>query len=240
MKKKIIISIIVVLVLFIAGSVFYVLTNIDSIVKAAIEKYGSEATKTAVRVSSVKIKLANGEGALRGLTIADPPGFSFPSIMTLDDISVRIAVKTVTHTPIVIDNVLVSGPEVFYEMKEDGTANIDVLRKNLASGPSQEAKPKQASKGKEIRLRIRKFVFEKGKVHVRVPKVADKPYTLDLARLELTDIGKQNGATPEEVGRIVAAALAEETAKAVAEAGGQRLLQKGAEDLLNKYLNRSK
>lgn len=240
MKKKIIISIIVVLVLFIAGSVFYVLTNIDSIVKAAIEKYGSEATKTAVRVSSVKIKLADGEGALRGLTIADPPGFSFPSIMTLDDISVRIAVKTVTHTPIVIDNVLVSGPEVFYEMKEDGTANIDVLRKNLASGPSQEAKPKQASKGKEIRLRIRKFVFEKGKVHVRVPKVADKPYTLDLARLELTDIGKQNGATPEEVGRIVAAALAEETAKAVAEAGGQRLLQKGAEDLLNKYLNRSK
>lgn len=240
MKKKIIISIIVVLVLFIAGSVFYVLTNIDSIVKAAIEKYGSEATKTAVRVSSVKIKLADGEGALRGLTIADPPGFSFPSIMTLDDISVRIAVKTVTHTPIVIDNVLVSGPEVFYEMKEDGTANIDVLRKNLASGPSQEAKPKQASKGKEIRLRIRKFVFEKGKVHVRVPKVADKPYILELARLELTDIGKQNGATPEEVGRIVAAALAEETAKAVAEAGGQRLLQKGAEDLLNKYLNRSK
>ncbi len=241
MKKKIIISIVVLLVLFIAGSVFYVLTNIDSIVKAAIEKYGSEATKTAVRVSSVKIKLTDGEGGLRGLTIADPPGFSFPSIMTLGDISVRIAVKTVTHTPIVIDNVLVSGPEVFYEMKEDGTANIDVLRKNLASGSSPEAKPaKTSKKGKEVRLRIRKFVFEKGKVHVRVAKVADKPYTLELPRLELTDIGKQNGATPEEVGRIVATALAEETAKAVAQSGGKRLLQKGTEDLLNKYLNPNK
>jgi uncharacterized protein involved in outer membrane biogenesis len=238
MKKKIIISIVVAIALFIAGSVFYVLTNLDSIVKAAIEKYGSEATKTAVHVSSVRIKLSNGEGALRGLTIADPPGFSFPSIMTLDDVSVRIAVKTVTHTPIVIDNVLVSGPEVFYEMKEDGTANIDVLRKNLASGPSREAQPKKASKGKEIRLRIRKFVFEKGKVHVRVAKLGDS--TLDLARLELNDIGKQNGATPDEVGRIVATALAEETAKAVAKSGGQRLLQKGAEDLLNKYLNHNK
>ncbi len=241
MKKKIIISIIIALVLFIAGSVIYVLTNIDSIVKAAIEKYGSEATKTAVRVSSVKIKLTDGEGGLRGLTIADPPGFSFPSIMTLGDISVRIAVKTVTHTPIVIDNVLVSGPEVFYEMKEDGTANIDVLRKNLASGPSPEAKPaKTVTKGKEVRLRIRKFVFEKGKVHVRVAKVADKPYTLDLARIELTDIGQQKGATPEEVGRIVATALAEETAKAVAQSGGKRLIQKGTEDLLNKYLKGSK
>ncbi len=241
MKKKIIISIIVVLVMFIAGSVIYVLTNIDSIVKAAIEKYGSEATKTAVRVSSVKIKLADGEGSLRGLTIADPPGFSFPSILTLGEVSLRIAVKSSTGTPVVIDNVLISGPEVFYEMKEDGTANVNVLRKNLApSGASAEEKPKKAAKGKEVKLRIRKLVFEKGKVHVRVPKVADKPYILELPRIELTDIGKQNGATPEEVGRIVAAALAEETAKAVAQSSGQHLLQKGTEDLLNKYLNRSK
>lgn len=236
MKKKIIISIVIALVLFIAGSVIYVLTNIDSIVKAAIEKFGSEATKTSVRVSSVKIKLADGEGALRGLTIADPPGFSFPFIMTLGEVSLRIAVKSITGTPVVIDNVLISGPEVFYEMKDDGTANVDVLRKNLASGPSQEAKPKQTAKGKEVRLRIRKLVFEKGKVHVRIAKVADRPNTLDLARIELTDIGGQKGATPEEVGRIVATALAEETAKAVAQSGGQRLLQKGAEDLLNKYL----
>ena len=239
MKKKIIISLVVALVLVIAGTVFTVLTNLDSIVKAAIEKYGSEATKTAVRVSSVKIKLTNGEGALRGLTIADPPGFSFPSIMTLDDISIRIEVKSITRTPIVIDNILVSGPEVFYEMKEDRTANVDVLKKNLTpSGPSQEAKPKKSSKGKEVRLRIRKLVFEKGKVHVRVAKLGDKPYILELPRLELIDIGKQRGATPEEIGRIVASALAEETGQAVAKSGGQRLLRKGAEDLLNRYRNK--
>ncbi len=236
MKKKIIISIIAALVLFIAGSVIYVLTNIDSIVKAAIEKYGSEATKTAVRVSSVKIKLTDGEGGLRGLTIADPPGFSFPSIISLGEVSLRIAVKSITQTPVVIDNVLISGPEVFYEMKEDASSNVDALRKNLASGPSREEKPIKAAKGKEVRLRIRKLVFEKGKVHVRIAKVADRPNTLDLARIELTDIGGQKGATPEEVGRIVATALAEETAKAVAQSGGQRLLQKGTEELLNKYL----
>ena len=138
MKKKIIISIVLALILAIAGTAVYVFTNLNSIVKAAIEKYGSQATKTAVRVSSVKIKLSNGEGAVLGLTVANPSGFSFPSIITLDDISIRIEVKSVTSTPLVIDNILVSGPEVFYEMKEDGTANVDILKKNLTSGPSRE------------------------------------------------------------------------------------------------------
>ncbi len=240
MKKKIVL-ILIALLLVAAGAVFYILTNLDSLVKDAIEKYGSAAVKTAVRVSSVRIKLADGAGALRGLTIADPPGFSFPFVMTLDTVSVRIAVPSVARTPVVIDQVLVSGPEVFYEMKEDRTANVDVLRKNLApSGPAPDTKPKKTAKGKEVRLRIKKLVFEQGKVHVRIAKLGDKPYTLELARLELNDIGGPKGATPEEVGRVVASALAEETAKTVAKSGGQRLLQKGAEGMLNRYLKQNR
>jgi hypothetical protein len=237
MKKKFIIFIVLALILAVAGTAVYVLRNLDSIVKAAIEKYGSQAAKTAVRVSSVKIKLSNGEGAVLGLTVANPAGFSFPSIITLDDISVRIAAKSVTNTPIVIDTILVSGPEVFYEMKENGTANVDTLKKNLTSS-SREEPPQKSPKGKEIKLHVRKLVFEKGKVHVRVAKLMDKPYTVELPRLELSDIGKHGGATPAEIARIIATALAEESAKAVARAQGDRLLRKGAENLLDKYLNK--
>ncbi len=242
MKKKIIIVIVLVLILAVAGAITYVLTNLDSLVKAAIEKYGSEATKTAVRVSSVKITLKSGEGAVHGLVIANPPGFPSPSIMTLNNISARIAVDSITGTPIVIDNILISGPEVFYDMKEDGTSNVDILKKNLASsGPPREEQPQKGAKGKERRLRIRKLVFEKGKIHVHVAKVLEKPYVVDLPRLELTDIGKQNGATPDEIGRAVVSALTDEaakSAKAAAQAQGKQLLQKGAEDLLQKYLNK--
>jgi len=237
MKKKITIFIVLALILAVAGTAVYVLTNLNSIVKAAIEKYGSQATKTAVRVSSVQIKLGSGEGAVRGLRVANPSGFFSPSIITLDDISVRIAKKSVTSTPMVIDNILISGPEVFYEMKEDGTANLDILKKNLATSAPKE-QPQKSSKGKEIKLRVRKLVFEKGKVHVRVAQLLDKPYIVELPRLELTDIGKHNGATPAEIARIMATALAEETAKAVAKTQGKRLLRKGAEDLLKKYLNK--
>ena len=238
MKKKIIIFVALALVLAIAGTAVYVLTNLNSLVKAAIEKYGSQATKTAVRVSSVKIKLSNGEGAVLGLSVANPSGFFFPSIITLDDISVRIAVKLVTSTPVVIDSILISGPEVFYEMKEDRTANVDILKKNLASGSSRAEEPQKGPKGKKLKLRIRKLVFEKGKVHVRVAKLMDKPYVVELPRLELADIGGRGGATPAEIARTIAAALAEASAQAVARTQGERLLRKGAEDLLHKYLNK--
>ncbi len=238
MKKKIIIFIVLALILAVAGTV-YVLTNLNSIVKAAIEKYGSQTTKTAVRVSSVKIKLGNGEGAVSGLKVANPSGFFSPSVITLDDISARIEVNSVTSTPLVIDTILISGPEVFYEMKENGTANVDILKKNLTpSGSPAEEHPQKSPKEKVVKLRVRKLVFEKGKVHVRIAKLADKPYTVELPRLELTDIGKHGGATPAEIARIMATALVEETAKAVARTQGGRLLRKGAEDLLNKYLNK--
>jgi hypothetical protein len=236
---EIIIFIALAFVLAVAGTAVSVLANLNAIVKAAIEKYGSEAAKTPVRVSSVKIKLRSGEGSVLGLTVANPSGFFSPSIIMLENISVRIAVNSVTSTPIVIDNILISGPEVFYEMKEDGTTNVDTLKKNLTtSGPSREEQPQKSPEGKEIKLRVMKLVFEKGKVHVRVAKLMDKPYTVELPRLELTDIGRHNGATPAEIARIMATALAEETVKAVARTQGERLLRKGGEDLLNKYLNK--
>jgi hypothetical protein len=238
MKKKIILSLILVILLAVVGALLYVFTNLDAIVKAAIEKYGSQATKTAVRVSSVKILLSEGEGAVHGLTIADPPGFTAPSIMKLNDIDVRIAVNSVTGNPIVIDRILISGPEVFYEMKENGTANVDVLKKNLAKGSPGEEKAQKKSKGKEIRLRVKRLVFEKGRIHVSIAKLLEKPYVIDLPRVELTDIGRNNGATPSEIARIMATALAEETVKAVARTQGERLLRKETEKLLNKYLNK--
>jgi hypothetical protein len=53
----------------------------------------------------------------------------------------------------------------------------------------------------------------------------------------LTDISR-GGATPAEIALIMATAPAEETVKAVARTQGEMLIRKGAEDLLNEYLNK--
>ncbi len=237
-KGKIVLFLILAVLLFIAGSVIYVLTNLNSIVKQAIEKYGSEATKTTVSVSSVDIKLAAGQGAIRGLDVANPTGFTAPSIFRLHNIAIRIDVKSVTKTPIVIQDIRITAPEVFYEMNKSGASNLDSLTKNLQSSQGEEQKQpaEKKAKGKEVRLFIRKLTLEQGKVEARIAALGDKPIMLDLPRLELTDIGRNGGATPSDVAKTVATALAEETARVVARSQGEKYMRKGAEDLLKKYL----
>jgi uncharacterized protein involved in outer membrane biogenesis len=239
MKKGRIMPIIVlVLGLAVAGSVIYVLTSIDVIVKTAIEKYGSQATKTDVNVSSVNIRLSAGAGAITRLTVANPPGFSSRNIFSLGNISTRIDVKSVARSPVVIQEVRITGPEVFYEINQAGTSNLDVLKKNLERSPAKKAPEEKKSGGKEIKLFIRKLVFEKGRVEVRVAALSERPFIVDLPRLELKDIGRNGGATPAAVATTISAELAREAARAVARSQGEQYLRRGAEDLLKRYLRK--
>ena len=75
MIKKILIGVVVLLVI-VAAAIYFLFSNLDSIVKAMIEKYGTEAAQSDVRVDSVKISLTTGEASLGGLSVANPKGFS--------------------------------------------------------------------------------------------------------------------------------------------------------------------
>jgi hypothetical protein len=237
-KGRIILIIAAVLALVVAGAVLYFSMNINSIVKAAIEKYGSQVLKTGVHVSSVKILLSSGEGAINGLTVKNPPGFFSPNIFRLGNISTRIEVGSVTKTPIVIDDIRISGPEVSYEMNSTGTTNLDVLKKNLPGAGGGPTKEPGEAKEKETKLFIRRLVIEQGRVEVRIAAPGSKPVIVDLPRLELTDIGRNGGATPAQVTNTLVTALAEQTAEVVARTQGERYLRKGAEDLLKRYLGK--
>ena len=57
---------VVVLLVVLVGIVFYVVSSLDSIVAAAIEKYGSQATQTPVQVSAVNIDLKSGRLTRQG------------------------------------------------------------------------------------------------------------------------------------------------------------------------------
>jgi uncharacterized protein involved in outer membrane biogenesis len=232
-KGRIFLIIAAVLLLAIGGAIYYVFSNINFIVKDAIEKYGSLATKTPVRVSSVDIQLSSGAASIAGVTVANPNGFSAPNIFSLGNISTRIDPKSVTKSPVVIENIRITGPEVFYEMNKSGKSNLDALTKNL-QGP--EKKPIEKKEKKEVKLSIRKLVIEKGRVEALVAALGEKPIMVELPRLELANLGGKSGATPEEIATTVSLALAEQTAKAVARTQAEKYLKKGAEGLLKRYL----
>lgn len=225
-------------ILAVGGLVFYAFRNISAIVEAAIEKYGSRVIGVNVDVSAVRIRPSSGEGSISGLTVANPPGFSSPHIFTLDDISVRLMPDSVAKSPIVIDEIRVSRPEVFYEMNSRGRSNLDVIRKKIETAAGRKPSPERNGQDKEVRLLIRRLVFENGKVHASAPSLAQKRVLINLSRLDMRDVGGDRGATPADIAESVASTLAREAAKAVVRSESEQLLRDKAGDFLQKYLEK--
>lgn len=213
----------------IAGGI-YLWSSLDSLVEAAIEKYGSQATQTRVDVAGVKLALTSGEGSIRGIQIDSPAGFSRKQLFTLGNVTVAIDPKTVTDDVVVIDKIIIEAPQVFYEINDKGESNVDVLKKNLQKATGSKDKA-AAGDGKEVKLIIRKLIIEKGEIDARIAALGDKDLSANLPRIELTDIGKKSGgATAAEVAKKVANVLVSKVGPAVAELGVQQYLGKSADE----------
>jgi hypothetical protein len=202
--KKVIIGLMLVIILAIAGGVYYVLTNLDALVEAAIEKHGSEATQTAVLVDSVKIDLANGAGGISGLTIANPKGFVMPYAFSLGEIRAGIDLQSLQEEPYIIDEITVLAPQVFVEINEGNKTNLNELKKKLTAGSASTPQDKKAQapaedSAKEPRLIIRRLTFADGNIQARVAALKNKEYQLKLPGLDMTNLGGSKGATATEL-----------------------------------------
>lgn len=220
------------LVVIVIAAGVYLWSSLDSLVEGAIEKYGSQVTQTRVEVAGVKLALTSGEGAIQGIQIGNPAGFSRKHIFTLGNVSVSVDPKTVTEDVVVIDKILIQAPEIFYEINDKGQSNIDALKKNVQQATSSTGKAQAAdSDEKEAKLIIRKLIIDKGKIDARIAALGDKGLSANLPRIELTDIGKKSGgATPTDVAEKVASVLIEKVGPAVADLGVGQYLGKTADE----------
>ena len=240
MLKKILIAL-VVLIIVVAGAVYLLYSNLGPILKAAIEKYGSEATQTQVKVDSVTLSASSGQGTITGLVVDNPKGFTTPHAMELSSVAVTINTSTVTQNPVEVTVVTISAPHVTYEQGDSG-GNLQKLQQNVtqyaggsasAKSPSGQApkpgsSPAQPSTSSsappsgapaqaqaERKLIIDKLDVTDGQVTVAASLLKGKTLTTSLPAIHLTDIGKkEGGATPAEVAQLVISAISEQAAKA--------------------------
>lgn len=202
--KKIIIGLTMVIIIAIAVGIYFVLTNLDTLVESAIEKYGSEATQTAVLVDSVKINLTDGAAGITGLTIANPSGFTTPYAFSLGEIRAGIDLQSLQDEPYIINEITILAPQVFVEINEGNKTNLNELKKNLASGSATSTQDKQsqtATEGstKEPRLIIRRVTFADGTIQASVAALQNKEYQLKLPGLDMSNLGGSKGATATEL-----------------------------------------
>ncbi|ABA57485.1 hypothetical protein [Nitrosococcus oceani] len=189
-------------------ALIYAWFSLNGLIKAAIERYGTQITQTRVQISTVKIAPTAGGGTISRLTISNPPGFSSSSLIALDTISIKIDASTLRQNPIIIKEIIFHSPQVFFEISLSGKSNIGVLRKNIVTaGEFIPLRLKQTGK-KEIKLVIQRLTIEEGQIHAAISGLEGRQLTGKLPRLELTDIGNEKGGfSPKEMAEEIIAAL---------------------------------
>jgi hypothetical protein len=186
------------------------LHNLDAVVKAAVEKYGSEIAGTTVRVEKVRIDLSSGRGELRGLTVANPDGFSRQPIFSLGEITLQIDLSSLAGDVPLVQDIRIVAPHLHYELNGRGGSNLTALQNNLKRHRSANeggAEARQNGAGKETRLRIRRLGVSGAQADLDLSAIGGKRLTAAMPPVTLTEIGGKRGATPAVVGEAVLSAL---------------------------------
>lgn len=212
MKIFKIVAILVVLVLAIgAGIAYYVASNLDSIIKDAVETHGPSITGTPVKLKSVKVDLPKGSARLAGFSVGNIESFEKPTLFSFDEIALDIDIAKLTDKIVVIEEVLVGGINITAEQK-DLTTNIQALLKRLSSDekPAQNDKP---SKPLDIKIAIERLVFNEGVINLVTEKYGE--HALTIPSFRLSDIGDPNiGLSPEALGGAILKPLLRQAEKA--------------------------
>jgi hypothetical protein len=108
---------------------------LGSAAKAGIEFAGEAAFKTEVRVESVTLSPLNGKSSIRGLSIANPAGYSEGPAIALGAIEATVNLGSLFDDTIEIDLLRLAQPQINYETK----ITRDNLRALLANLPSRDA-----------------------------------------------------------------------------------------------------
>jgi hypothetical protein len=227
MLKKLLIGVLALAVIVGAG-IYYLYSNIGGIVKAAIETYGAAATQAKVTVDKVDLSLSTGEGRIAGVFVGNPKGFATAQALTVGTVSVKLDTNSVTRTPIIIKEVIISAPTVTYE-RGTGGGNLEAIQDNVQryAGLSQPAAGGQApapssppaSKPAGGDTPEPKFIIENlyvrdGKVAVSHTALQGRTLSSGLPAIHLKEIGKdKGGATPAEITEKVIGAITQQASK---------------------------
>lgn len=232
---KIVLGVVVAILIVIGVALFFVWSNLDSLVASGIENYGSQATGTEVSVGSVRVSLRAGTAELDGLTIDNPRGYQSDYALKFDRIRIGLDIGSLGSNTIVMDNAIVDGASVNAEFQ--GTqSNLAQIMDNLKRfvGPS---KPSQPETGAQKKFIVKTFRLTNGKA---TAMAAGAKRSIDIPDISVQDIGvKSGGVNGSELARqilrpIIAKVL--EQASGAAKQKALETLKKKAEKTLQDKL----
>ncbi len=201
---KIILGIVLALVLVVGIGMYFVVQNLDSIVKSAVETVGPQVTLTDVGLQEAKIELKNGRAELTGLSIANPEGFSKANLLQMDTVVLDIDPASLREKVYVIREIRIDGAKLLAEQKGMKDTNIQALLDNLKKTSSgAEASPAAEPEAEsDVRLMVEKLTFVNGNVDLKTEQLGN--YQMQLPTIDIANIGdKQTGLAPDELATAI-------------------------------------
>ena len=208
--------------LVVVGVAIFVWSSLDGYIARTIEREGTAMTGTRVEVASVDVSLQSGRGVVHSLVVANPKEFSSFHALDFGSITLTLDLKSLAQDVIVVQELRIEKPIVRVEINAKGLANLTVLQQNTeryAAGASSDDEDVKD-------LRMRRVVITAGTIEADATAFGRGKETLQLRPIELSDVGGQDGAPPDVVGKRILLAIEKEALRAVAKRGLQRAVEK--------------
>jgi uncharacterized protein involved in outer membrane biogenesis len=210
--KKIISLVVLGVVVVVAGAIIYISMNAGSMVKAGVETYGPQYTKTKVELGGVDASLFAGEISINNFLIGNPKGFKTSHAFKVDAVKITVDIRSLTGDTIHIKEIVIEAPDIIYELGGGGS-NLQTIQNNVskasgAGGTTAKAKADKSGGDEGPRVIIDNLYIRNAKVALSAGMLGGKKVPVPVPDIHLKDIGKDSkdgkGATMSEaVGKVM-------------------------------------
>jgi len=204
-------------VIFILPGLLIVATVIarDAIIRSAVVKIGTAVTGTKVELDTFSSSFG-GTVEIGGFRVANPEGYRDAYAFQVNTVRVSLSLPSILSDKIVVKEVFISGTDVNYELRIDGSSNLTDIKKNIdafASSSTPEEKAPAEDKAEEEKAKtqmvIKLVTIEDSRLSIS-SSLLNTRVPLPIPPLTLTDLGEGRsfGETIDEfAGKVLEAIL---------------------------------
>ena len=235
--KKIFWSVVITFVVLVVAATIVIGVFLGNIVKKGVERVGPQITRVSIKLDAVHLSLWTGSASVSGLIVGNPEGYQTPQAISAGTIAVEVKTLSVFSDKIVLRSLRMESPEITFEGGLGGN-NLSKIMDNVNAAAHTAAQTDspvstnttttaQAKPSKK--LEVDDILITGAKVHISLTNLDGKETTLSLPPIHLTDLGQnEDGITATELTRSVLDAVVTTTIKAVAKAGVDKGISRGA------------
>lgn len=239
-----IVIIISVIIAVIAGGIWYVFSQTDTLIKQQVEQRGMEYLGTKVSLGNAELSLSDGRLSLSELNVQNPQGFSQNNALSLQNITLDLGAPR--GDAYVVDQFSINLPVILYETDSSTGSNLLTIKDHIQSKTPKKEATQAPTKTAQPMVIINSIVIADTRLKldfsalpVRQLGFAQTAYVITLPSLHLGAIGEPDGIPAEQIGAAVTDALLTEVIK-VAKAEGKKAAKDAARDKVNEALDKQK